>query len=228
MSVEAITWAFSQKVGSASAKAVLVAMANCAGHDFMCWPSMAYLEDVTEQNRKTVLSNIKRLKSVELIAPTDQRRGHTGQIVVYLLNPPKNGTVKQVQKRNSTETGTVPFSASKSTVFGSKQAQKRDTEPLEPLEPSSKAKAISFSLPDWIPQESWEAWVEMRKSIKKPLTDKAKAMAVTRLAKLQADGNDPAEVLDQSTLNNWQDLYAIKTNQAGRSEGESDPFRGAL
>ncbi|MDR0250207.1 MAG: helix-turn-helix domain-containing protein [Burkholderiales bacterium] len=153
MSVEAISWALKQPISHSSAKFVLVVMANCAdGQDFVAWPSMKYIADATGQDRKTVLANIKKLRELGYIVDTGERKGETGQIVVFQLNSPENGTassgdnspengtVKQSQKRNSTENGTVPFFPSnspnfpvKESRFSAKQSQKRDTEPLEPL-----------------------------------------------------------------------------------------------
>lgn len=222
MSVEAITWAFSQQVGNATAKSVLVAMANCAGPEFVCWPSMAYLQTVTEQDRKTVLANIKRLKQRRLIAATEERKGKTGQVVVYRLNP----TAEESQERNSSENGPVPFFPAKGPVFPANRSQKRDTEPKGTVSEPSKAKSVSFALPGWVPVESWDAWVEMRKAIKKPLTPRALQLAVGKLARLQEQGHDAAAVLDQSTLNSWQDLYALK-GSTDTTRSVAKPWEGA-
>lgn len=224
MSVEAITWAYSQKAGSATAKSVLVAMANCASPDFICWPSMAYLQAVTEQDRKTVLANIKRLKHLHLIADTEVRTGRTGQVVVYRLNPEAVG--QGAQNWNGSEIGTVPFFPPKGPVFPAKRCQKRDTEPKGTVSEPSKAKSVSFALPGWVPVESWDAWVEMRKAIKKPLTPRALQLAVGKLARLQEQGHDAAAVLDQSTLNSWQDLYALK-GSTDTTRSVAKPWEGA-
>jgi len=50
----------------------------------------------------------------------------------------------------------------------------------------------------------------MRRSIKKPMSDYAKKLAIGELSKLRDAGNDPAEVLNQSTLNSWQGLFEVK------------------
>src|SRR5262249_18536393 len=51
---------------------------------------------------------------------------------------------------------------------------------------------------DWIPTEAWAGFIEMRKKIRGPLTDRAVALIVTELEKLRASGEDPGAVLDQS------------------------------
>lgn len=208
MSVEAISWAFGQKVGRSSAKSVLVAMANCADPDMVCWPSMKYLEDATDQDRKTVIENIRRLKELGLIEATGARKGRTGQVVVYVLKQPENGTVQQARNRNGSENGTVPFFPSKGPVFPAKQARKRDTEPKGTV---METKRACFALPDWISRESWEAYMEMRKAAKKVPTTKAINMVIKRLEQFRTEQHDPNAALDQSTRNNWVDVYPVKS-----------------
>jgi len=65
-------------------------------------------------------------------------------------------------------------------------------------------------LPDWIPKEAWSEFVKMRTKIKHPLTEYAMKLAINKLAELRDEGNDPQAVLDQSTFNSWQGLFAVK------------------
>jgi hypothetical protein len=70
------------------------------------------------------------------------------------------------------------------------------------------------ALPEWLPREDWEAFVDMRKASKSAMTDRAKELAIGELAKLRAAGQDPARVLQQSTLNNWKGLFPVKGEAA--------------
>lgn len=73
-----------------------------------------------------------------------------------------------------------------------------------------------IEIPSWIPAEAWAGYVEMRVAIKKPLkTERAINLAINTLDRLRADGNDPAAVLDQSTLNSWQGLFAVRIERRG-------------
>jgi len=110
MSINKSSWAWSTHVGAASVKSVLVAMAECANSKtLMAFPSIAHLCEMTELNRKTIISSLSALVSMGLIEDTGSKTGATLQIVVYRLlvgNSPKNGTVKSYG--NSTRSGTVP------------------------------------------------------------------------------------------------------------------------
>lgn len=84
-----------------------------------------------------------------------------------------------------------------------------------------------MELPDWIPLEAWNAWVDMRKKKKKPLnTDRAINMAINKLESLMNQGHNPEEVLDQSTFNNWQGLFPVKDNE--RNQGSNRISSGAV
>lgn len=91
--------------------------------------------------------------------------------------------------------------------------------PTSLLKPSSKTKATATppALPDWIPADAWLAFLAMRKSVKKPITDSAVPLAVSKLDKLRAAGNDPRAVLEQSTLNSWQGLFEVKVDSTARA-----------
>jgi hypothetical protein len=73
-----------------------------------------------------------------------------------------------------------------------------------------KAKPVADTLPDWLPLAPWMAFLEMRTKIKKPPTDYAKTLLIKKLTAFYANDLDPSVILNQSTLNSWQDLYAPK------------------
>lgn len=53
----------------------------------------------------------------------------------------------------------------------------------------------------------------MRKSIKRPMTAYAEKLMLKRLAAFVADGQDAEAMLNQSILNCWQNIYAVKDEQ---------------
>ena len=73
-----------------------------------------------------------------------------------------------------------------------------------------------FVLPDWISQDSWDGFVEMRKKIKKPLTDRACTGIINKLDKFGKQNADA--ILDQSTENCWQTVYELKEQQPQKDE----------
>ncbi len=124
MSIAAINIALEAPITRSSQKFVFVSLANRANDKGICFPSIRRISLDTALNRKTVIASIKRLIEFGYIFDTGERSGSTRQVIVYGIA----GIAKQSPKRNSST-----FSAN-STVFSTKESQKRDTEPT--TEPS--------------------------------------------------------------------------------------------
>ena len=70
-------------------------------------------------------------------------------------------------------------------------------------------------------------FIKMRKLIKKPLTDFALIKLINKLEKISLDPRVQVAVLENSILNNWQDIYEPKTEQPRqqqRAQGSGNPF----
>jgi hypothetical protein len=103
--------------------------------------------------------------------------------------------------------------------------------PLNPAQGEGKGRegkgkegeeSIALSIPDWIPQQTWMAFEQMRKRINKPLTDEATRRILVRLDKWRSDGQSVEEILSMSIENNWQGLWPIeKKNGGGNGEGKN-------
>lgn len=76
-------------------------------------------------------------------------------------------------------------------------------------EPTAKAPS-AFVMPDWLPKEAWGHYEEMRRRIRKPMTDQARIWAVAKLETIRTQGQDPSLVLEQSVFNSWQGLFPLK------------------
>ena len=61
---------------------------------------------------------------------------------------------------------------------------------------------------------------KMRKLIKKPLTDRARNMILNKLDKLATDKPTQIKILENSIVNNWQDIYPLKENNKVDAEGK--------
>ncbi len=75
-----------------------------------------------------------------------------------------------------------------------------------------RKKRPNLELPEWVPRESWEGFVEMRDRVGAPLTARAMKLIINELAKIRAQGHDPAEVLDQSVMKSWKGVFPVNTN----------------
>ena len=55
-------------------------------------------------------------------------------------------------------------------------------------------------------------FIKMRKLIKKPMTDRALQLLIGKLHKFANTPDKAIQVLEQSIVNNWQDIYELKNN----------------
>jgi len=76
-----------------------------------------------------------------------------------------------------------------------------------PLPPSGESGWIR---PDWLPADLWTQFEEVRRRKKKPMTDAARKLAASRLAKLRQEGHDVATMLNDSILHAWDTFYPPK------------------
>lgn len=81
-----------------------------------------------------------------------------------------------------------------------------------------------IDLPPFVLRDSWMGFIEMRQKIKKPPTERAAQMLVKKLINFHNRGFDVNEILDQSTVNSWQDLYEPKSQQRGNQRDPPKTF----
>ena len=98
----------------------------------------------------------------------------------------------------------------------------------QPQKTNTKTKQGAFALPDWVPVESWEGWLEVRAKNKAPNTERALKLALADLTKLRGQGHDPAQILDTATARGWRGLFAPKPEAANEpTDWRKDPrFQG--
>lgn len=83
MSLDATVWAWKATVSGASERLVLLALADRAGDDHKCFPSLKRLEKDTTLNRKTIIKVLDELELKSLIKFTGEIKGNG--VKVYQL-----------------------------------------------------------------------------------------------------------------------------------------------
>lgn len=76
--------------------------------------------------------------------------------------------------------------------------------------------SLVAELPEWLDTEAWAGWLEMRKKIRKPPTQRAITLALRKLDQMRREGQNIVDVLDQSTLNCWVDLYPVRKDRVSQ------------
>mgnify|MGYP000184471998 CR=1 FL=1 len=89
-----------------------------------------------------------------------------------------------------------------------------------------------------ISTDCWEAFIEMRRRIRAPLTPYAEKLICRELAKLKSAGQDPQACLEQSVMLGWRGVFPVRDlgitarsnaeferYEAERKEAPADPER---
>lgn len=79
-----------------------------------------------------------------------------------------------------------------------------------------KSNGSTFVPPLWLDIQLWDDFIDMRKKIKKPATERAKQLLVNELEKLLMQGYSQQEIISNSIKNCWQDFYAPKNSGNNR------------
>jgi uncharacterized protein YdaU (DUF1376 family) len=78
---------------------------------------------------------------------------------------------------------------------------------------------VPTELPDWLNKTDWNDFVEMRKKLKKPMTDRAVNLMISKLETMKNKGIDTSEVLQKSIVSDWIDVYEPKVQVQQNSMG---------
>ena len=74
-----------------------------------------------------------------------------------------------------------------------------------------------------------EEFAKFRKQIKKPMTERAKQLAISKLQKMTDDVEEQIAIIDQSIMNGWQGLFPLKkeSNEHREKPNVFDEWRNA-
>lgn len=196
MSVQMLSAAWAQDGLTSNQKLVLLGLANwCNSESQTAWPSIPVLAERCSLTPRSVQRIIKQLRDLGLISV--EQRSNTSSVYYFHLKERHDVTPDTVSPL--TQCHPTPDTVSPNTRYILKD---RDTRTRD--------------WPDWLPLDAWVGFVNMRNATKKPMTDRAVQNLLTKLEKMRADGQDVAEVLDQSTNACWADVYEVKERRNGK------------
>lgn len=214
-----------------TAKAVLVCMADFAGDDGECWPSIPTVALRTCFSERAVQNAIHWLEASGVVVADRSNGRHTR----YLVAPNRFQPPQQVHPRSKC-TGAP---RSETPAAGAGDPSTSCTPPPQQVpsnrkEPSRTVRATTkapVDLPAWLPVDSWRDWCEHRKASKNPMTPKAAELSIEKLAEFREQGFSPARVINNAIERGWRGLYVtglvsdLKNNPTGKPSAAAD-FRG--
>ena len=195
-------------------------------HDRGVWFHMLLMMHGSERRGVLVLNG--RAMSVEMIARTIGLDIQTfEQTLTNLLDAGVASTEPEtgaIMNRRMVRDENLRKVRAKAGLMGGNPALVKQSRTFPHKQDSTPSSSSSFSdsmtirkmtldLPSWLPLGAWEAYQQMRESMKARLTARAVTLAVEKLERLKNEGNDPAAVLEQSVLNGWRGLFPITADR---------------
>lgn len=164
----------------------------------------------------------------------ENRWGWSGRRVSSFLSELEERTIiepRMNQKRTKIKPINTGFSDSKRTKNEPRMNQKRTKEKEELQTEATQEQSVEsaeekpkgkvYYPNDEKLNQAFLDFIKMRKSIKKPMTDRAITRAMNSLQKLAGNDNDLAiRILEQSIFHCWQDLYELKEDNSKQSFGK--------
>ena len=245
MSVKVMSAVFDRFPGGGSLMLLALKLADHAHDDGShIFPSVESLALKTRQSERTVQRQIEKLIRCGWLVLVSDNKGGRGVTNEYCITPgwlagedlesaEKGDTLSDLKK------GDISTPIKKGDISGQKgdiQSRKGDIcdgkgdtamspEPSvtnfnhqATINPTARA-----NFPSWLPTDAWDAFVLMRKKIRKPLTDYAGQLAIEKLVSLRAEGHDPRAVLNQSVLHSWQGLFPVRADASAQNDTPPRP-----
>lgn len=186
------------------------------------YPSILTLARYSGLCERGVRNSLDELHRLGYISRPDREHrcgGRRASTVQYIINVDTLPTGAQDAPHPCTGCTPTPAPHSMTPAPGAPNRPYRQEKDKYKTSPRAPRSAEKFNLPDWISAQTWNDYEEMRRRIRKPMTDSARGLAVRKLGKLKDEGHIVEAVLEQSVFNSWQGLFPLKVNSNGNGTG---------
>lgn len=147
MSIQAVAWAISQRVGSPTGKVLLMCLANYANEKGECWPSQKTISREAELSERSTRDWLQKLEAQGFISRSRRHRSDgsrtSDHVVLNLSRAPTSGennlTADSAARPNQAANGSKPSGSSLHTYRQELPGIEPSPKPSE--EPSSGAQA---------------------------------------------------------------------------------------
>jgi len=189
-------------------KLVLLALADCANDEGICWPSATTLAKKSGQGERTVRRCIRSLIANGHLSETQR----SGTSTLFVVHPCQSGTPARaapLPDRPDTPARAAPKPLG--TVNGSEAK-------------ASSPRRAAYPPPPGVPNEIWADYRKLRDRKKAPLSDTAYRRLLAKLQQLAEAGYPPGEVVALSVERGWTGFFEPKADRNERT----DPTFAAL
>jgi len=204
-------------------KLVLIIISDCISDETgIAWPSIDYISEHAMCSPRTARRSIRSLEDQGLIT-TEVKSGRSN---VYSISEPINGTdpsqigtpAKLTEGADTRGRGgghPCPGGRTRESLQAT-PALTKSAEPINNL--SITNKGTSKDLPEYVDQEAWNDFMDVRKKLKAVHSDRAINTLINKIEKYHNQGLDVNEILEASIVSSWKDIYPRKEDQNGKGQ----------
>lgn len=208
MSMMLMVKAFGLKVGSAPRKLVLLKLADNANDKGECWPSYQHIADQCEISKRSAMNHIDALCKAGYVRKQHREgpKGNSSNMYYLVLGGEKSASPSANASPPSENVSPPPGAESAPRISHS-------------FEPVSEAVSLGASAPkkqqrlnvtefqDQVDTEALQAFVDHRKAIRAPLTQRALKLTVdSALSAAQELGITAEQALDVAIESGWRTI----------------------
>lgn len=195
------------------------------------YPSIAYLAWKLGDSERTVQRGLAELRSLGVVRVVEKKKFGRVFVPVYFMDVFKLPYRKPWAETRRGDTGDVSLVTGDTDDVTSvvRRGDTGGTQPVRGPEIQKREGAQTISDPAWLPTQSWAAWCEMRESRGRPLSPRARIIAIRRLDELRLGGCDPQVILEEATLRHWFEIGrpVFPEGTKGAAHGLPGRSRGA-
>lgn len=178
-----------------------------------------YLTSVRKLSERWGWSKDKTLKYLKLLESADMIRRDSNAkrtlitIVNYGVYQDVQDTDKDTERTlNGHSTDTDSYTDSPQTTMINNELNNVNNDNND-NNVNNKRRTVYYP-EDEVLDKAFKDYLSMRKAIKKPMTDRAIELSMSKLSKLSGNDNDLAvAILEQSVMNSWQGLFPLKQDK---------------
>ena len=201
--------ALDKKLGAAALR-VFIVLASHANKQAECWPRQQLIAERLGISQQAVGQHIKKLQTLGYIEIT-HRKG-TSNLYKLIFSPSQGDLV------DHTSSSIAPPQAQE--VVPPTSSDPCINKPVKQTKENNKKK-LDFILPDWIDPCDWSDFEELRLAKKKPLTERARSLNLSKLEALKSQGYNAAEVIQQSIMRGWDGFFPVKNQKSSHTDNSA-------
>lgn len=225
---------------------VLAAVLRHADDSWLAFPGTRIISGLARLAASNVITSIGKLERFGYLRVT--RRGQRKRQDFQLLTPPdvlesaparkSSGFGKSAPARKSSGNGATAAVDKSSTENTSAPVDMKLSAPVDrnllllctgtegtlegTIEVTKRARAKkqdNIVLPNWIPSDAWEMWIDHRKQVGRKFTQEAQRLAIRRLETLRAEGHDPRKLIELAIESCWSSFNPRESTKDGGTAG---------